>query len=391
MGLLSADVVIGMYNAGLSPLKPSLFTPLVFILCMVVLFLDKPKFCPPAICLGALPLMRLLDVAILGRFASSGNQEMMMACLRIFIVVISMLAVLSCTHGLKAMRWAAILTILLTSGSSIAEFIGLAKFSSIPGRFSGFNGHPNSPPIVLCQCLGLCFAMIKSFRWNVAMIVFAMPGVALTYGRSGMVIFTFIAGLYVFFNARRNLGFLIICFYTLIPIIGIGLTIMQQATSKGIQQNKDTAGRLEAIYNLDFDKLKSPERAKDLGDAWDAVLREPIVGHGVGAASSRWAPHNEYVAMWLEMGVLGLVVYLLTIYIPVFKSILTGGRAGYAVLGYLAYTPIAQGRVMDPHFYLSILTIAHLLWPSRVILTLFNPSSAQNHTQAPVHQSRPTG
>ncbi|GEP45972.1 O-antigen ligase family protein [Brevifollis gellanilyticus] len=372
IALLAGDVVIGSYNAGLPMIKPSLFTPMVFMLCMGVCVLSTPRFCLPAFLFAALPVMRLLDVAVLGRFVSSGNHDMTMNCLRILLVVVAMLAVLSCPQGLKAMRWAAILTILLTSGSSIAEFLGVAKFSSIPGRFSGFNGHPNSPPIVLCQCLGLCFALVGSFRWNVALIAAAMPGVALTYGRSGMVIYAFLAGTYILLNARRHLGFLMVCGYAVVPLVIGGFAIMQQRTGDGVTKNKNTADRLEAIYNLDFDKLKSPERAKDLGDAWEAVMKEPVFGYGVGAASSRWAPHNEYVAMWLELGLPGLLVYLLTIYGPVLRSLMCGGKAGYAVIAVLLYSPIAQGRIMDPHFYFTLLTAAHILWPQRFRLVARN-------------------
>lgn len=383
IGLLAADVVIGSYNAGLPMIKPSLFTPLVFVLCLGICALSRPRFCLPAIFLATLPLMRLLDVAMLGRFPHSGANETTMSCLRILLVVIAILAVLSCPQGLKAMRWAAILTILLTSASSIAEFLGMVKFSSIPGRFSGFNGHPNSPPIVLCQCLGLCFALVGNFRWNVALIAVAMPGVALTYGRSGMVIFAFLSGLYILLNARRHLGFLMVCGYAMVPLLLGGFAIMQQKTEKGIQKDKNTSDRLEAIYNLDFDKLKSPERAKDLSDAWEAAMKEPVFGYGVGAASNRWAPHNEYVAMWLELGLPGLLVYLLTLYSPALRSLMCGGKAGFAVLAVLLYSPIAQGRVMDAHFYFTLITTAHILWPQRFrLVARHQPDTARNATSA---------
>lgn len=389
IGLLVADVVIGSYNAGLPMVKPSLFTPMVFMLCLGTCVLSRPRFCLPAIFLATLPLVRLLDVALLGRFVYSGSHDMTMSCLRILLVVVAILAVLSCPQGLKAMRWAAILAILLTSASSIAEFLGMVKFSSIPGRFSGFNGHPNSPPIILCQCLGICFALVGNFRWNVALIAAAMPGVALTYGRSGMIIYAFLAGLYILLNARRHLGFLMVCGYAMVPLLIGGYAIMQQRTEKGIQKDKNTADRLEAIYRLDFNKLKSPERAKDLGDAWEAVMKQPVLGHGVGAASSRWAPHNEYVAMWLELGLGGLLIYLLTIYAPVLRSLMCGGRAGFAVMAVLLYSPIAQGRIMDPHFYFTLITAAHILWPQRFRLVARNQQDTASPATSRLPASHP--
>ena len=59
MGMLAADVVIGSYNAGVSPFKPSLFTPLVFVFCVTVGLLSRPRFCLAALLLLALPVFAL--------------------------------------------------------------------------------------------------------------------------------------------------------------------------------------------------------------------------------------------------------------------------------------------------------------------------------------------
>ncbi len=379
IGMLAADVVIGTYNAGLSSLKPSHFTLATTFFCLGVTLLSRPKICPVALWVLLLPLIRWIDVVVLGRFAYSGADEIGMSCLRITMVAISMIAVLSTPHGLKAMLWAAVLTIFLTSASVTAEFAGLAKFSSIPGRAAGFNGHPNSPPIIICQALGLVFALSRNFRWNMTLIAVALPGVAFTYGRSGMVIFAFITGWYVLVNARRNLGFLILCAYAMIPLLLIGFTVMRNATGSGVKHDKNTSDRREAIDELEFEKLKSPERAKDLTDAWEGLMQSPVWGHGVGAASTQWAPHNEYVAMWLELGIPGLLLYLSIVWGLALRSLHLKGKAWFAVLGYLAYTPIAQERVLDPHFYLSLLTIAHLLWPRRIAITLTHPVETTGH------------
>lgn len=370
IGLLAGDVVIGSYNAGISPLKPSVFTWAVFLMCLVPCLLSRPRFCLGGFWVLTLPLVRLLDISILERFAYSEGKAEMMSCLRIFLVAVSMMGILSTASGLRAMRWAAIVAVLVTSGSVVAEFMGLANFTSIEGRFSGFNGHPNSPPIIICQSLGVIFALSRNFRLNVAMIAIGIPGVALTYGRSGFAVLAVLCGAYILLNARRNLGFLVVCACILIPLAGTGLAIMQTRTEEGIIKNKDTEGRLQAIYELDFEKLKSPERAKDLMDAWEGVLQKPILGYGVGVASSRWFPHNEYVAMWLELGIGGLGLYIAIMWGLALKSLMCRGLAGYAIFAMLAFSPTAQARVMDPHFYLALITTAHVLWPRRYQLTL---------------------
>ena len=132
-------------------------------------------------------------------------------------------------------------------------------------------------------------------------------------------------------------------------------------------------------FEYSFDG-KNPVR---LYPEWEAAMKEPVFGYGVGAASNRWAPHNEYVAMWLELGLPGLLVYLLTLYSPALRSLMCGGKAGFAVLAVLLYSPIAQGRVMDAHFYFTLITTAHILWPQRFrLVARHQPDTARNATSA---------
>jgi O-antigen ligase len=183
---------------------------------------------------------------------------------------------------------------------------------------------------------------------------------------------------YVLLNARRNLGFLLVCAAIAVPLAGAGVAILQSQTEKGITKDKNTAGRLEAILSLDFDKLKSPERAKDLADGWEAVLQKPLLGHGTGMSGSRWVPHNEYVSIWLEMGIPGLVLFVGTLGAMVLRSVMTGGRAGYLLFAILAFTPAGQGRIEMPHFCLAMSTAAMILWPRRyrLALSLRTPAAA---------------
>lgn len=383
MGMLASDVVLGSYNAGLSPLKPSHFTLLAVVFMTVVALIQRLRFCPAAFWVLSILIIRPVDAFFFERFFGSGNQIIFMSCMRTLLIVVSMLFVISTPAGMRAVRWAAMLTILLTTFSVVSEFLGVFKFTSIAGRAAGFNGHPNTPPIIICQALGLLFTLEKNFRKNMLFAALSVPGVALTYGRSGMAVLAVLIAAYVLLNARRNLGFLIICSYLAIPLLGVGFTIMQNATGSGARQDKNTSDRLQAIYELDFEKLKSPERAKDLADAWEAVMEKPYIGHGVGAGTNWWAPHNEYVFMWLEQGLPGLIIYCSVVLGLFFRSLLCRGKAMFAVLGYLAYTPIAQGRIMDPHFYLSLLAICYVLWSQRIGFSLRGPATSQSAPSLP--------
>lgn len=376
LGLLAADVVIGLYNVGLSPLKPSLFTLAAVASCVGLSLLSGIKFAPVSFLILLLPSVRLFDAALLSRSVTTLQGQVGMDHLRVMLVIVATLAVLSTDPGMRAVRWAAILAMVMTTGSEIAEMMGLAKFTSIDGRYAGFNSHPNFPPVLLCEMLGICFALCRNFKFNCVLIALAFVGVALTYGRSGFVVLVLMAGVYILMNARKNLPFLALMAAICIPAAGIGFAILQSQTEQGIVKDKNTSERLEAIYELDFEKLKSPERAKDLADAWEGVMQKPLLGHGTGVSGVLWAPHNEYVSLWLEMGILGVLLFVGTLGLMVFRSITTGGRAGYLLFAIIAYTPAGQGRIEMPHYYLALATAAFILWPERYRIALTSPEKS---------------
>lgn len=373
LGLLAADVVIGLYNAGISPLKPSLYTVVVVAGCIGVSALSGIRFAPVSLLVLLLPAVRLFDAALLSRSVTTLQNQAGMDHLRIMLIILATLAVLSTTPGLNAVRWAAILAIFMTTGSEVAEMLGLAKFSSINGRFAGFNSHPNFPPVLLCEMLGITFALCRSFKLNCLLIAVSFVGVALTYGRSGFVVLALMCTVYILQNARRNLPFLLLMAALAIPAAGVGFAILQSRTEQGVVKDKNTSDRLQAIYELDFEKLKSPERAQDLAHGWEGVMQKPLLGHGTGVSGVLYAPHNEYVSLWLELGIPGLLLFVGTLGSLVVRSFMTGGKAGYLLFAIIAYTPAGQGRIEMPHYYLALATAAFILWPQRFRIVVATP------------------
>ncbi len=390
LGALAADAAIGSYEAGISPIKPILFTLGSVFLCITVSLVNKPRLCLAVLGVALLPALRLFDAAVLQRFDSSYQDQITMDLTRMMLVFIAIAAVLSTEKWQKAALWAAVSAMLLTTGSEIAEMLGMVHFTSIPGRYSGFNSHPNFPPVLLCEMLGIIFALSQNFRFNCLMIAVAVPGVALTYGRSGMIVLALLCGAYVLLNARKNFGFLMIVTAIALPLLGIGAAVLESDTQHGGMKDKNTADRLEAIYNLDFEKMKSPKRVKDLSDAWEAAMKKPLLGHGTGISGTLYAPHNEYVSLWLELGVPGLLLFAGTWLWLTLRSVLTGGKAGYLIFALLAYSPVGQGRIEVPHFSLAMITAACVLWPKRYQFTLRSlkaaPQLTPPHPQTLSHQ-----
>jgi O-antigen ligase len=370
LGLLASDAVIGSYNAGISPLKPSLFSMGAVGLCIVVSLVNRPALCLAVLGVALLPMVRVVDVVLFQRFECPIQDQIIMEFIRMTLVLIAIIAVLSTERWREVAVYGAALAIVLTTGSEIAEKLGYVHFTVIQGRFAGFNGHPNFPPVLLCEMLGILFALSKNFRLNCLMIGVALPGVALTYGRSGMIVLALLSGAYVLMNARQHLGFLVVVTAVAVPLLGIGVAVLQSGSQQGMVKDKNTSDRLEAIYNLDFEKLKSPERVKDVSDAWEAAMLRPTFGYGTGISGELYAPHNEYVSLWLELGIFGLMLFVSTWLWLIGRSLLTGGKAGYLIFALLAFTPVGQGRLEMPHYHFAMVAAACILWPRRYRLVM---------------------
>ena len=135
LGALAADAVIGSYNAGISPIKPALFTFGSVFVCIVVSLMNRPKLCLATLGVALLPAVRFFDAMVLRRFDSSAQDQVAMDLARVMLVIIATMAVLSTEKWQKTTLWAAVFAMLLTTGSEIYEAMGMAKFTSIALAF----------------------------------------------------------------------------------------------------------------------------------------------------------------------------------------------------------------------------------------------------------------
>ena len=93
-GLMASDAIIGAYNVGISPLKPSLFTLAAVMGCFGLSLLNKPRLAPVMLLVLLLPVVRTFDALVLQRAAVSYANQTGMDLMRMVLVILSMLAVL---------------------------------------------------------------------------------------------------------------------------------------------------------------------------------------------------------------------------------------------------------------------------------------------------------
>lgn len=378
-------------GAGVIPFKPRDYTLLTLAGAGVMSLLNKPSICPPAFLMLIVPLLRVLDAAFLQRFtitALGDHSIVVMSLLSNFLVTFTTVLLLSTEPWRRVAMWAAVCTAVLSAGCVYYEWLGFRSFTRIPGRMAGFPDDPNDPPIIITLMLSVIFTLNPRFWWNVALVGFVAPAIALTLSRSGMAVFSCLMLCYIIGNLRKHFMGMLLLVAISVPLAIGGVAILAQTSTKvGLVTNKDTTDRLKAIYELDFERIKSPERGKDLQDGWEAAGKKPLWGHGTGAGTSIWKPHNQIVSLWIDIGIPGVLLYIGGLLVLTIRCFLVKLRGFYCLVPLWLFIPCSQILVESPHYWFAAAVCCNLVYSGRFRLVLSAPPKAQAHPHTPLPQS----
>ncbi len=184
----------------------------------------------------------------------------------------------------------------------------------IQGYESGLTGNPNdlalTLDILLSLSLGLLFSARTVFTRGLllAIVLLEVAGVVVTFSRSGFLTLATIVALYLWRLARRGragwtVAVLVACL--------LGFAVLPS----------EYVSRIGTITSMESDTTgSSKQRWNDMAAAMDFVLANPLTGAGVGmnaqalndVRGAAWLQvHNVYLELAVELGVLGLVLFLL--------------------------------------------------------------------------------
>lgn len=375
--VLLSCLISGMWNClylnGQLPFKPRDATLGLSALSLFLALFNKPAINPAALLLLAFPVVRVFDVAFLKRYMAGNVEEhanVTMTMISMLILMLVITAVASTEHWRTILLRVAVATLLIGVGSICYEFAGGAKYTSIPGRPSGFLGQPNDAIIILCLMLGVILSLNEKFWWNAVFIGLAAVGVALTLSRSGMLVFGLLVMAYVAMNLRKHFAKIALVALLAIPAAGAGVVALSSASSGDQSTAKNNKDRLEAIFGGSADKMESGERMKDLYDGWEAATEKPLFGWGTAASSTKWMPHNLWVAMWIDLGVFGPLLLLLLLGGLTALVVLEKGLGLYAILPMWLFTIFSQNLCDMPGYWLPAFVICNMLFSPRIKLVL---------------------
>lgn len=376
---------------GFLPFKPRDYTLLTIAGAAFMVLLNKPSICPPAFLMLLVPLLRVLDATFLQRFtitALGDHSIVVMSLISNFLITFTTVLLLSAEPWRRVAMWCAVCTSLLCAGCVYYEWMGFRSFTRIDGRMAGFPGDPNDPPIIISLMMAVIFTLNARFWWNVALIAVVTPAIALTLSRSGMAVYSCLLLTYIIGNLRQHFMGMLLIVVISVPLAIGGVAILSQSSTKiGIITNKDTADRLKAIYELDFERIKSPERGKDLQDGWEAAGKEPLWGHGTGAGTSVWKPHNQIVSLWIDIGFFGVLLYVGGLLLLTFRCLTSKLRGFYCLVPLWLFIPCSQILTESPHYWFAAAVCCNLVYTGRFRLVLHGPAKAQETPHSPLPQS----
>tara|TARA_B100000767_G_scaffold273329_1_gene303136 strand:- start:1277 stop:2464 length:1188 start_codon:yes stop_codon:yes gene_type:complete len=183
-------------------------------------------------------------------------------------------------------------------------------------------------------------------------------------GRAGQVMFNLSSVFYIIYYNRKNLFRLCYFFVLLFSfqfIIYNSTSIYKKrfdAVSNIIQNNGDVEGKLEDI------------RYVFIRESLNMILEKPILGYGTGSFGTIFknevrsghyfdkhtTPHNQYLYVWFELGILALI-FLLLIFYHQLKELFRKKDGVHRVLLPLSFMFL---MLVDSYFFIFILTICYI-------------------------------
>jgi putative inorganic carbon (hco3(-)) transporter len=238
--------------------------------------------------------------------------------IKILIIFAMQITLVDTRSRLRAMIGIMVFCQALYSLNSIKTFLagGYAEMSSFDARISGwggFLGNPNDLAGVLALMTPLSvFCALLQRGWK-RWLFFVCAGVAavailFTYSRSGFLALIASCGLLIWKATRGRRAKI------LLPVAVLVLTLSMAAPGKYM-------ARLSTILEPETDTTNSAqERQEHMRRAAELAIRRPIIGVGMGNfhvyAIHEMRAHNAYLETAAELGVIGLIAFMVIIIAP---------------------------------------------------------------------------
>ena len=252
----------------------------------------------------------------------------------------------------------------------LGDYFSLIDSSSRNSAFITYNYHN----IVLALATTLSFYLMiekKSKYTELLLLVIIIYSISIftERGRAGQVLFNLSALFYIIYYNKKNLLRL---FAFIFLLFSFQFFIYQSTT---VYKN-----RFDSLSNVIQNNGNGGEgKPKDIRyvfikESLSRILEKPIFGHGTGSFGTifndevdslhlynlpiapRGTPHNQYLYVWFELGILGLILLLLIFYHQL-KELFRKKDGTHRVLLPLSFMFL---MLVDSYLFIFVLTICYM-------------------------------
>jgi len=257
--------------------------------------------------------------------------------------------------------------------SPLGEYFSFIDPSFRNSAFITYNYHN----VILALATTLSFYVLieKKSKYTYLLLLFIVVyaiSIFTERGRAGQVIFNLSAVFYIIYYNRRNLlrlCALLVLLFSFQLVIYNSTNVYKErfdAVSNIIKNNGDRGeGKAEDI------------RYVFIKETLSRILENPILGYGTGSFGTIFheqvksghnflihkTPHNQYLYVWFELGILGLVLLLLIFYHQL-KELFRKKDGIHRALLPLSFMFL---MLVDSYFFIFILTICYIF-----LYTIYN-------------------
>jgi O-antigen ligase len=180
------------------------------------------------------------------------------------------------------------------------------------GRGAGLFINPNAAGSFIVMGVIAALPMMPS-KLRGLLLITALFGVAGTFSRGAFVmVFVTLAGAVWLRVVNRAQGILLVLAVPLL-LAGVGLSYDFVIDVSENRHLHNVAERLNWFKESNEEDAAVEGRRFGARQAWQMFLDSPVIGRGVGATSRaivQEGPHNMYLMLMAEQGILGLVLYV---------------------------------------------------------------------------------
>tara|TARA_B100000767_G_scaffold199867_1_gene186830 strand:+ start:3899 stop:5083 length:1185 start_codon:yes stop_codon:yes gene_type:complete len=248
----------------------------------------------------------------------------------------------------------------------LGNYLSFIEISWRNSAFIAYNYH--NVILSLATTLSLYLLIEKKSKYPYLLFFFIVVyafSIFTERGRAGQVIFNLVSIFYIIYYNRRNL-------FRLFALLAL-LFSFQFVIYKSTNVYKD---RFDVVSNIirnngDIDKGNIKDiRYVFVKEALNRILEKPIFGYGTGSFGTilkeqvkseyifdiKTTPHNQYLYIWFELGIIGLVLLLLIFYYQL-KELFIKKDGIHRMLLPLSFMFL---MLIDSYLFIFILTICYI-------------------------------